>query len=248
MGRAQRWLPAVLSPLAFFSLGWLFLPYPGLQIDETLFAMPLFPGQGATYAMRVFGHEIPLMLMPYIGTLKTWLYYPILSLCTPSYLEVRLPALVLGAATVWMFEALLESTYGRRAAWIGGLLLATDTTFMLTTCFDWGPVVLQHFLLVASLFALLNFVRHGSLTALFCGCLSLGLGMWDKALFAWILSGLIVAALTVFPRELWMRLTLRHAALAAAGFSLGALPLLVYNAASGFATFRSNASFRVGKF
>ena len=29
---------------------------------------------------------------------------------------------------------------------IGGLLLATDTTFLLTTCFDWGPVVLQHFL------------------------------------------------------------------------------------------------------
>jgi hypothetical protein len=239
---ARRWLPNVLFPLTFFSLGWVLLPYPGLQIDETLFAMPHFPGQGAAYAIRIFRHDLPLMLMPYVGTLKTWLYYPILALCPPSYLEVRVPALLLGAATVWMFVLLLASTHSRRAAWIGGLLLATDTTFLLTTCFDWGPVVLQHFLLVASLITLLSFARHGSRTALFCGCLLLGLAVWDKALFIWILGGLVVAVLFVFPRELWMRLTLRNTGVMAAGFCLGALPLLVYNAASGFATFRSNAS------
>ena len=131
-----------------------------------------------------------------------------------------------------MLVRLLDSIHGRRAAWLGGLLLATDTTFLLTTCFDWGPVVLQHFLLVSSLIALLNFVRLGTKTALFWGCFLLGLGVWDKVLFLWILGGLAVAVLTVFPRELWMRLTFRNAALAAAGFCLGAL-LLTYNAASG---------------
>jgi hypothetical protein len=217
------------------------LPYLGLQIDEVLYAMPHF--QDATYALTIRGHQLPLMLLQYVGTLKTWLNYPILSFLKPTYLTVRVPVLFLGACTIWMFVSLLDTIHGRRAAWFGGLLLATDTSLLLTTCFDWGPVVLQHLLLVTSLVALLKFVRLGTQSALFLGCFLLGLGVWDKVLFLWILSGLIVGLSCVFHREVWMRLTFRNTALAAAGFCLGALPLLIYNAATGFATFRSGAGF-----
>lgn len=205
--------------------------------------MPLFPGGATTYAIRIFRHQLPLMVMPYVGALKTWIYYPILSFCPPSYLAVRLPALLLGGVTVWMFVRLLDGVHSRRASWIGGVLLATDTTFLLTTCFDWGPVVLQHFLMVAGLIALFKFTQRGTPALLFSGFLFFGLGMWDKALFIWMLSGLVAAVLICFPRELWARLTTQNLGLAAAGFCLGALPLLVYNAASGFTTFRSNSSF-----
>jgi hypothetical protein len=34
---------------------------------------------------------------------------------------------------------------------VGGLLLATDTIFLFTTSFDWGPVAPQHFLAMAGL-------------------------------------------------------------------------------------------------
>src|SRR5579864_9244179 len=162
----EKWLGALFL-LTFFSLGWILLPYPGLQVDETLYAMPYFPGHGATFAIRTMGHEVPLMLMSYVGALKTWVSYPILSLWSPSYLTVRVPVLFMGAFTVGMFVWLLDSLHSRRAAWWGGLLLATDTTFLLTTCFDWGPVAFQHFLLVASLVALWKFVRLGMPTALF---------------------------------------------------------------------------------
>jgi len=53
----------------------------------------------------------------------------------------------------------------------------------------------------------------------------------------------VVAAVVVFHREVWSRLNWRNIGLAAAGFCLGALPLLAYNVSSGFATFRSNSSF-----
>src|SRR5207245_6112709 len=48
--------------------------------------------------------------------------------------------------------------------------------------------------------------------ALFLGCFLLGLGVWDKVLFLWILGGLIVGVSCVFPRELWRRLTFRNTA------------------------------------
>ena len=236
-----KWWPHALFALIFFSSGWMLLPYPGLQVDETLYAIPHF--QSAAYAFKVGAHDLPLMLLPYVGTLKTFLYYPVLSLLPPSYLTVRVPVLFLAACTVWMFVRLLHTIHGRRAAWLGGLLVATDTTFLLTTCFDWGPVVLQHLLLVGALTAFLQFARFGTKSALFVGCFLLGLGVWDKVLFLWVLGGLIAAIFCVFPRELWRRLSIRNAAVATVAFCLGALPLLIYNAASGFATFRSGAGF-----
>jgi hypothetical protein len=70
----------------------------------------------------------------------------------------------------------------------------------------------------------------------------------DKALFIWMLSGIVVAVVVVFHRHIWLRLTWRNAGLAAAGSCVGALPLLAYNALCGFPTFRSNSSFVFNEF
>ncbi|HEV2686957.1 MAG TPA: hypothetical protein VGV35_00345, partial [Bryobacteraceae bacterium] len=149
---------------------------------------------------------------------------------------IRMPVLLLGALTVVLFVLLVQSVHGRRAAIVGGLLLTSDTSFLLTTCFDWGPVTLQHLFLVAGMLLILR-------SRFFLGFVLFGLGIWDKALFIWMLVGLAVATVCVFRRELWQRFTPRNVSLAAAGFCLGALPLIVYNVASGGATFRANSSF-----
>src|SRR5271166_286480 len=60
-----------------------------------------------------------------------------LQFARPSLLAVRLPVLTIGTLTVWLFNWLLERSSGRTVAWVGGLLLATDTMFLLTTCYDW---------------------------------------------------------------------------------------------------------------
>jgi hypothetical protein len=239
-----RWWAGLLFPLLFICSGWCLLPYPGLQYDEVLFANPQFHLPASVlFEATIFHHSIPLMSSTYVGMLKAWLYAPVLALYDATYVSVRLPVLLLGGLTVWLVIRLLESMHGRRAAWIGGLLLATDTMFVLTTCFDWGPVALQHFLLVAGLLLVFKSAASANRLALFCGFGCFGLGTWDKALFTWMLAGVVVAAALVFHREIWSRLTWRNFGLAAAGFCIGALPFLAYNVSSGFATFRSNASF-----
>jgi hypothetical protein len=188
------------------------------------------------------------MLLSYLGALKTWIYFPILTLIRPSYLTIRLPALLIGAVSIGLFAWFLERAHGPRVAWVGGLLLATDTVYLLTTCFDWGPVALQHALALAGMVLLLKFVSTGKRSTLFWGFFWFGLALWDKALFVWLFSGLAVATAAIFPRELWSRCTPRNLGLAAAGLLLGALPLVAYNAVSNFETFRSNSSFSLSQF
>ncbi len=241
--KAIRWCAPVLV-LTFFVLGCIVLPYPGLQNDEVLFAGADFGVPGSwIFSLGLFHRHIPLMHMNYLGSLKSWIYAPILAIFPPGVWTVRLPVLVIGSATIWLFVKLLRSLHGDRAAWIGGTLLATNSIFLITTCFDWGPVALQHLLTVLGLLLIVRFVQESEANALFYGFFCFGLAAWDKALFFWIFGGMIVATIAVFPRESLRRLTWPNFKRAAGGFALGALPLIAYNAMRGLSTFRSNSSF-----
>src|SRR5260370_10371217 len=224
-----RWWGPLVFPLLFIAPGWCLLPYPGLHNDELLFAAPQFHlPAAALFEVTIFHHSVPLMFLTYLGALKAWLYAPVLALFEPSYVSVRLPVLLLGGFTVWLVIRVLEWMHGRRAAWIGGLLLATDPMFILTTCFDWGPVALQHFWLVAGLLLVLKFAVSTNPLALFCGFGCFGLGMWDKALFIWVLGGVVVSAVGVFHREVWVRLSLGHIGLAPPAFLVVPPPPLAF--------------------
>ncbi|MEN6600810.1 MAG: hypothetical protein ABFD86_00230, partial [Bryobacteraceae bacterium] len=120
--------------------------------------------------------------------------------------------------------------------------LATDCLFLLTTCFDWGPVAIQHLLLVASMLLFVRFHESGSAKVLAAGAFCLGLGIWDTAIFAWSIAGLAAGWLVVCRRALVRRISLRHAGIAAAFFVAGALPLVIYNAAHPLQTVKEIAS------
>ena len=243
-----RWSATIL-PLLFFGLGLPFLPLVGIQDDEVIFGPAVFHVPGSImFGTQLFHRQVPLMLLSYLGALKTWIYIPILYRIRPSYLTIRLPVLLIGTLTIWLFVWFLEKAHGPRVAWVGGLLLATDTVYLLTTCFDWGPVALQHILSLAGMALLLKFTSTGKRATLFWSFFWFGLALWDKALFLWLFSGLAVAAVAVFPRELWSRCTPKNLGLAAAGLLLGALPLVAYNVATNFDTFRSNSSFLLSQF
>ena len=92
---------------------------------------------------------------------------------------------------------------GLRAACIGCCLLAADSLYLLTTCFDWGPVALQHLLVVGGVLLLMRFYQTLSSLSLAAGFFLLGLALWDKALGMWMLSGLGIAGILIFQREIW---------------------------------------------
>ena len=229
-------------------LGCALVPYAGIQMDEALFAGPYYQPAAREFRLRLFHHDIPLMVMTYIGTLKTLLYWPLMAVfrshfaAHPSWTPwvFRLPTVLLGALTVYVFFYLAERSVNRRTATVAALLLASDPTFLLTNTFDWGPVALEHILLVTGCFFLLKYAQNRVQRDLLWGFFFLGLALWNKAIFVWALAGLMVAVVTVFGRELLQMVPPRHVALAGAAFLAGALPFVIYNAHRRGETFRTN--------
>lgn len=239
----SRLLCPVLSMLVFLLTGLALLPYPGLQNDELFFSGPLYNADAAYYRIEIGAQKIPLMVMSYTGALKTWLYAGLFEFVAPNEWSVRLPMLLAGALTIWLTWCWVRRIAGARAAAIATVLLATDTIFLMTNNFDWGPVALQHVLLMGGMLAVQIWLRTAAKWMLAFGFFLWGLGMWDKALLSWPLIGLTVAAICVFPRDFLGRLRPSTVAIAAAAFLIGAAPLVVYNMNQHGATATQNTKF-----
>jgi hypothetical protein len=230
----------LLLTVIFVLLGVCLIPYPGLHNDEVLFGDGIFAPRETLAWMSVFKKPVPLMLMSYLGALKSWIYAPILALWKPSAWSVRLPVLVLGGVTIWMFFLLLQRVLDSWSATIGCALLTTDTTYLTTTCFDWGPVVLQHALLVGGVLLLVRFHQTLSRTCLGGAFFLFGLALWEKAVFGWILIAMTAGAACAFPGVLRRAFSYRNVAISVLCFLAGAFPLIRYNVRDPVATLRSN--------
>jgi hypothetical protein len=225
--------------LLFFAAGQPFVNRVGVEADEALFFSPLLNPRNAVY-LRLFHHPWPVLLMSYLGTLKTLIYNPIVHIFGCNVWSLREPVLLAGAFTIVLFFLILRRASGDLAGLIGCGLLATDSIYLITTCYDWGPVALQHLLLVGGALLALHFCESKRLLPLAGAFFLWGLALWDKALAIWLLSSMGVAAVLIFPRYLVGMLTRRRVAIALLAFTLGAFPLLWFNAKSHWVTFRGN--------
>ncbi len=233
----------------FILLAILFIPYAGIQADEALFSTPLFPHVNKDLRLPLLPHHVPLMVMTYIGSLKTLLYWPIFRIFGANPWTLRVPVVLLGAITIFFFFHLARVSGGARAAAMGAFLLATDPVFLLTDTFDWGPVALEHVFLVTGCWFAYRFgskvgqnAREGArIWHLAAGFLCWGLALWNKAIFAWALSGIVVGGVLVFWPEIKRCLKPRIVVVAATAFVGGALPLVAYNLTHRNVTVTENA-------
>ena len=219
----------LLACVAFALLSLALLSYPGLQDDELFFTVPLYLPQGTLFSVRAFGGHIPLMLNGYLGAFKTCLYAGIFEIFEPSRWSVRAPMVLAGVITIWLTWLWTRRAAGPRAAAFTVALLATDSVFIVTNTIDWGPVALQHALLMGGLVALQSWLEKDSGRYLALSFFLFGLGLWDKALMIWPLIGLSVATLCVYPKELRRHLRRVPIMVAVASLLMGALPLVTYN-------------------
>ena len=100
----------------FLLLAILIIPYAGIQADEALFSAPLFPHVNKDLRLPLLPHHVPLMVMTYVGSLKTVLYWPIFRIFGSNPWTLRLPVVLLGAITIFVFFHLATASAGARAA------------------------------------------------------------------------------------------------------------------------------------
>jgi hypothetical protein len=242
-GRTAVALVALI--LLFIALGWPFVTRLGIEVDEALVGNGIYDRGAPWYSWRIGDYEIPVMLLTYLGALKTWFYNGIFAVWDPGPVSLRLPTLLLGGFTLVLFFRLCDRALGRSAAWFGTAMLAVDPTFVLLSAVDYGPVAIQHALKLGAILLVITFHRTGEVWRLAGAAFLLGLAMWDKAIFSWFLIALVVSGVAVFGKELRAHLSLRNAAAAVAGFVTGAFPWIVYNVARPLETYTDTARLSV---
>ncbi len=230
---------SALNVAVFLLAGLLLLPLTGFQTDEVMFVYDLWHPDSALSRIGVHHHFLPSMMMPYLGALKSWIYLPILGALGYSRYAVRLPMLLLAAVTILLTGRLLQRLQGKTAATVAVVLLSTDVVFLVTSVFDWGPVVVQNFLLVTGLLAILKWYDGKRDQYAFLAGLAFGLAFWNKALFIWNFAGLLVAVLIMGLPLLVRAWRWPAAGLFVVALLIGASPLLKYNLQSRGGTLKS---------
>ncbi len=233
------WL-ATCPALLFLLMGVPLLQKTGLHYDASSELACFYPCSVPVYRMSFLGHAVPVMVLQYLGAFKAWLYLPVLKYLEVTPLILRLPFLLFGSASVWLFFAILNRVSGRRAAIIGALLLATDVSFLVATSYDFGPIAMLHLFFLAGIFLLIRFDETKRSIYLGLAFLLFGLAFWHKALFVWMFGGLIAGSFAAFPRRVLQYATPRHIGVAAGSLLLGAMPLVYYNLVTGGATLHTS--------
>lgn len=221
---------ALLLCAIFFAEGFIFIRQAGLQEDEVQFVAAILPPLVGRQFVEIGGRVVPLMIATYAGGLKALVYMGIFSVWPPDAWSLRIPMLLTGTLTVFLFFVFFRMVMGDLAALIATTLLVADPVFLILTVLDSGIVTVQHFLLAAALPLFVRFHRTGRRAVLALACFLCGLALWDKATFVWVLAGLGSGLLAVFPRAIRPHLTAGRILVAFVFVLLGALPLIYYTA------------------
>jgi hypothetical protein len=227
---ARLSLPAaLLLILVFLAASFVFIRQVGVQQDEVLFTTAVVAPFEYHYAIERNGRPFTAMIMPYLGTLKAHLYAKIFALWPADVYAIRVPMLLLSALTLLLYWLIFRLTLGHLVAGILVALLAVDPLYVLTSTLDWGPVVLQRFLLAAGLLALVVYHRKPTPWLLALAGFLFGLGVWDKATFFWLLGAYSLAGFLFYPAAVVVPFTFRRLGLLLLTGALGAAPFVYYN-------------------
>ena len=179
---------------------------PGLYYDEVDFVNAAIGGTASNgfISARVLG--VPVMVMPYIGALKSYLYYPIFGAFGVSALTVRLPSILVAALGLFAWYKVGALVMKWRLSALGMLAaMAVDPAYIFQAKLDWGPVVLQVLFSGLTTYALLRALHSTTRAAvrvwLPAAYAFMLLGLFNKLNFIWTIDALGLATLLVYPRQ-----------------------------------------------
>jgi hypothetical protein len=225
-----------LIALAFSWVCFRNIRQPGLYGDEAWGAV--FPARfvwrdavidpAPYHEVRLFGRTFPYMANDYTGPVKTYILAASFSLFGVSVSVLRVTMSLVGLAGVLGLYLLVKHEFGRLAAVVSGLLLATDLSFILAVRGDWSVVAFALLARVLALYFLLAWRRAPKRPwLLFLGTMMMGLGLSHKFDFLSFLAAAVIGYFLLYAYELRPRL--RDLATGLVGFLAGAWPILLYN-------------------
>jgi hypothetical protein len=194
------YLIVALSLLYFALMAGRQIAIPGLYYDEVLFVNAATGGVSDSFIAKRIG-GVPVMLMPYIGALKAYLYFPIFKIFGVSAATIRFPAIVISLISLFMAYFVARMTFNEFQSAMLVLMMAVDPVFIFMTKLDYGPIVLMVALKLLALMFFFKLITTLSIRYLFCLVLTCVLGLYDKLNFIWFVMALGFASIVLFGGE-----------------------------------------------
>ena len=237
---AVYWNAVLLGAVVvFILLAASHIDLPGIYYDEVIQVAPALRfvkgdaiksqvSELDNTAIGFDGHRLPLMTMGYIGAVKTIAFVPIAATLTLGPRSIRYFTILIGALALLAIAGFARRFLGPAAAALAVVFLATDPSYLICCRTDYGPTVFMMALKGVALWQLIIWWQTGKSWPLYRAALAIGLGVYDKTNFLWIVIALAGAAFLLEPRFI-ARLTRRQAVCACGFFIVGCLPLVIYN-------------------
>ncbi len=190
--------------LAYVTIAFLKINYPGSMYDESLH---LNAARGmvdsTTFITKTF-HGIPVLLMPYIGALKAYIFYPIFKIFGVSALTMRLPNILISSFAIYILYRALIKQIGIFKGMAVISLVSLSASFIVFTRLDNGPVVLEFLLKILSLFFILKYFEKFSIKYLFLFWVVMFLGVFNKLNFIWYVNASVLAILVIYFKDIYL--------------------------------------------
>lgn len=178
--------------LTFFLLCFYKLNLPGLYYDEALFINAAITDRLNNNFIYLSVFEIPIMLMQYLGALKSWLYYFVFNIFNINIYSIRLPMIFLAILTMHLNYKFAKQFFSAKVALIFLILCVFDLTSIMTTRIDWGPTTLMMLFRILFLYSFFLFMKTKESKYFYQIIIYSILGIFDKANFIWfVLAGVI---------------------------------------------------------
>jgi hypothetical protein len=194
------WLLLAALLITRTALSLIMISRPGIQYDEVLFVNAATVRIPGVFIFRAI-HGVPLMVFPYIGALKSWLYDPVFAVFAVSPATIRLPVVLITSAGLGLMYLAVRSLVNRPVAILALVALCFDNSVFWLTRNDVGPSAVELFLKCAALWCVARFVRVPSVrwTLLLLGVLALGL--FNKLNFIWVVNAAAAVSILVILRH-----------------------------------------------
>ena len=199
---------AIAAACIFIFLAAYRIELPGLYYDEVNFVNAALGAPDNTFIHMRLG-TVPLLVMPYMGALKAWIYAPIFRLFGVSVLTIRLPVILIAAVTLLIFYLAVRRDLGAIWATIAVWIMAVDPANLFLSRLDLGPIVLMHLFQAAILALWFSYRDKPELWKPALIFICFGLGFFDKFNFIWLVSAFAIGICLCYPdslKNLWVSL------------------------------------------
>ena len=135
---------ALIIVIIFVLISIIKINEPGVTSDQLLFVNAAIGPLDQSYIYKTI-HGFPILLMIYIGALKSYIYKPIFYLFGVSIYSIRLPVILIMASALYFLYKAICLKIDKKVAFFTILILATDPSNIAYSRVDNGPTVLEFF-------------------------------------------------------------------------------------------------------